>query len=69
MLVSGKKEYNCMSIVCNKIPISYSFFIDIVLLLWIIKYSYGFLQLSELEQRVIEAETRAEDAEDKVRII
>ena len=26
-----------------------------------------FLQLSELEQRVVEAETRAEDAEDKVR--
>ena len=26
------------------------------------------LQLSELEQRVVEAETRAEDAEDKVRI-
>ena len=25
------------------------------------------LQLSELEQRVVEAETRAEDAEDKVR--
>ena len=27
------------------------------------------LQLSELEQRVVEAETRAEDAEDKVRLL
>lgn len=27
------------------------------------------LQLSELEQRVIEAEERAEEAEDKVRVI
>lgn len=30
---------------------------------------YSTLQLSELEQRVIEAEERAEEAEDKVRVL
>lgn len=35
---------------------------------WIFNIEYFFcLQLSELEQRVIEAEERAEEAEDKVR--
>lgn len=33
------------------------------------KYLFFWLQLSELEQRVIEAEERAEEAEDKVCIL
>lgn len=31
-----------------------------------VKHLFSFLQLSELEQRVLEAEGRAEEAEDKV---
>lgn len=32
-------------------------------------FFFVYLQLSELEQRVIEAEERAEEAEDKVRVL